>query len=317
MPLVTIKPVMGLLQTRVAALGGLALARNSATRGVRKAFVTGAKGSWLLIQPQTLLRTAWVFRLPAIRCFFRAEPRLLYKYLSPYVAANLSRGARASILIDHYTFLGQRLCGRALRSIVHSRHELWSRQTDGHTYRIVLTFPRATHDEGDLALLFEADGIDIYTLSFALGPGSISGAVDGRALYIARVQGRARGLPAITHATKDCLDVSPAWSLLAAAEGVASALDIHHMLGVSARNQITADREFPHLDLEKAYDDLWQAAGGRLLDRGFYHLAVPAEPKPLQFIQRSHRRRAKRKREFRNQVADQVSLGMRKLILAR
>ena len=112
--------------------------------------------------------------------------------LAEAAAIEGTRKERAAILIDHYAFLTDRVEGDFFRTIVDCRLELWQQMIGEHIYRICLTFPRTTHDEGDLALIFEADGVDIYTLSFAIGPGSIAGLTACRALYIARVQGKKR-----------------------------------------------------------------------------------------------------------------------------
>jgi uncharacterized protein VirK/YbjX len=271
------------------------------------------KAAWIVLHPHTFFRVATALASARIRYILQTEPRLVFKYLGPYIAAHLSRRERASILIDHYTFIGDRLGEDFLRKVVDSRLELWRQDGGKHAYRIVLTFPRSTHDEGDLALIFEADGIDIYTLGFAIGPASISGVLDSRALYIARVQGKAKGLPLIRDATRDCLDVSPAWTLLAAAEGIATALKIRHLLGVGAANQIAAGKDVQPEDLVRAYDDFWVAAGGLKLNRNLYHLPVPAALKPIHAIQRDHRRRAMRKREFRSLVTQRVCTAIREL----
>ena len=78
--------------------------------------------------------------------------------------------------------------------IIEARREL--SQIDvhgGHVHRIWLSFPRTPYSEGDLALSFEVEGLDLYTLSFTIGPGTIAGVAADHAMYIARVQGRGDG----------------------------------------------------------------------------------------------------------------------------
>ena len=305
MPLMLIKPDSTLLTIWLATLSSLTLIREPVRDGFSTALARVRKTGWIFLNPHTFLRVATAIKYSETRPIVQAAPRLIFKYLGAYISTALSRKERASVLIEHYTFLRGRVVGGFFRKVVDSRLELWRHDADEHTYRVSLSFPRTTHDEGDLALIFEADREDLYTLSFSIGPGSISGGFNGPTLYISRVQGRAKGLPLITKASKDCCDVSPARILLAAAEGVATALEIRHMVGIGASSQLSADKQHQS-DLVRAYDEFWLAAGGLPLDRDMFHLAVPTVPKPIQAIQRNHRRRALRKRHFRQLVTEQV-----------
>jgi len=317
MPLIPIKPSHIQLFVSLAALTSFALIRELVKDGVRAALIKMWKGAWIFIHPRTCFGVVKVLTSAATRPIVRAEPRLLFKHLSAYLGADLSRKERASILIDHYTFLTDRVQGNFFRMIVDGRVELWRQIIGEHMYRICLTFPRAAtaHYEGDLLLVFEADGVDIYVLSFAIGPGSIAGLAASRAIYIARVQGKGKGLHLIRTATKMCLDVSPPALLLAAAEGVATALGLSHIIGVGADNHISASADFRPNDMVKAYDEFWLAAGGLRLERNMYHLPVPSPHKPIQSIKRNHRSRALRKREYKIIVKEQVCRAFRDVAL--
>jgi uncharacterized protein len=304
-----------LLPISLMFLSSMTLIRELGRDGLRTALARVWKGAWIFVHPRTCFKVARVLTSSETRAVVQAEPRLMFKYLGDYLGADLSRKERASILIQHYAFLGDRVERDFFRTIVACRLELWQQIIGEHTYRISLTFPRTTHDEGDLSLIFEADRVDIYTLSFAIGPGSIAGLPACRALYIARVQGKGRGLDLIRSATKNCLDVSPAALLLTAAEGIATALDVSHMIGISADNQISASADSREQGMAKAYDEFWAAAGGSRLQRNMYHLAVPLPRKPILSIKRNHRTRVLRKREYKKLVKEQVCSAFRDVAL--
>src|SRR5438093_2763053 len=284
MPLTQIKPSAVQLFLSLAALTSFGLIHELVKDGVRAALIKIWKGAWVFIHPRTCFEVVKVLTSAETRPVVRAEPRLLFKYLSDYLGADLSRKERASILIDHYTFLTDRVHGKFFRMIVDCRVKLWQQIIGEHRYRICLTFPRTAteHYEGDLSLIFEADGVGIYVLSFAIGPGSVGGLAASHAIYIARVQGKGKGLHLIRTATKTCVDISPPALLLAAAEGVATALGIGHIIGVGADNHISASADFRPNDMVKAYDEFWLAAGGLPLERNMYHLLVPSLHKPIQ-----------------------------------
>jgi len=243
----------------------------------------------------------------------QAEPRVIFKYLGSYVGLGLSREERAAVLIEHYAFLRERVDSDFFRSILDGRLELWRQDGGDNLYRIRLAFSRKYHEEGDLSLIFQANCVDIYTLSFTIGPGCVAG-LACRALYIARVQGKRSGLHLIRAATKSCLDVSPAALLLAAAEGIATALELSDMIGMGASDQLSASLG-QHQAMVKTYDTFWLEAGGRPLARNMYHLPVPAPDKPIQSIKRNHRLRTLRKREYKRLVKEQVCRAFRDILL--
>src|SRR5882672_7655196 len=316
-PIALVKPNVIQIFASLATLTSLALIRELGKDGVRAALARMWKGAWIFIHPRTCFGVVRVLASAETRHIVRAEPRLMFKYLTDYLGADLSRKERASILIDHYAFLKDRVEGTFFRRIVDGRVELWHQIKSEHTYRIHVTFPRTAtaHHEGDLSLVFEADGVDIYVLSFAIGPGSIAGLAASHAIYIARVQGKGKGLHLIRTATKMCVDVSPPALLLAAAEGVATALGLSHIIGVGAENHISHSADFRSNDMVHAYDEFWLAAGGLRLERNMYHLPVPLPHKPIQSIKRNHRSRVLRKREYKIVVKEQVCRAFRDVAL--
>src|SRR6185436_357982 len=317
MPLIPIKPSIIQLYASLATLTSFALIRELVKDGVHTALNRAWKGVWIFLHPRTCLDVVKALTSAETRPIVRAEPRLFLKYLTDYVGADLSRKERASILIDHYEFLKDRVEVYFFRTIVDGRIQLWQQTISGHRYDICLTFPRTAtaHHEGDLSLIFVADGVDIYILSFAIGPGTIAGLTASHVIYIARVQGKGKGLHLIRTATKMCLDVSPPALLLAAAEGVATAFGLSHMIGIGADNHVSASADFRVNDLAKAYDQFWVGAGGLRLTRHMYHLTVPSTHKPIQSIKRNHRSRALHKREYRILVTEQVCRAFRDLAL--
>jgi len=310
-----VKPHSTLLAALLMLLSNAALIRELGRDGLRAALARVSKGVRLFAHPRTWLKIAQVLTASETQPLLRAVPRVMFKYLTEYLGTDLSQHERASILIDHYTYLKDRVEQDFFRRIVDCRLELWQQTFADSLYRIHLTFPRTYHDEGDLSLIFKADQVDIYTLSFTIGPGSIAGLMAGHVVYIGRVQGKGRGLRLIRKATKDCLDISPATLLLAATEGVAAALELRHMIGIGADRQISARADSRPEGLVHAYDEFWMAAGGLRLDRNMYHLTVPLPEKPIQVIKRNHRSRVLRKRAFKKLVKEQVCRAFRDLAM--
>jgi uncharacterized protein VirK/YbjX len=296
----------GILAAMFGAMTKQPIVRAAAAEQWRDSVVRLSKGAWLVAHPRTFVDLARLFASAPMRPLFRVEPRLMFKFLQDYLTADLSRSERAAMLIHHYAFLNERVDPIFFEEIVDHRLDLWELKTGDNAYRICLLFPRTPHTEGDLTLIFEADGCDIYNLSFTFGPGAIAGLDVADAMYIARVQGKGRGLDRIREATRDCVDVSPAALLLAAAEGIAQALDLDTMVGIGAVSQVMTKGNRKLENLVKAYDEFWTAAGGTRLDRHMYRLAVPSSGKPILAVKRDHRSRTHRKRRFKRSVKEHV-----------
>ncbi len=300
------KPSSQLLAALIVVLSNLGLIRTLGRDGLRLALARVSKGARALVHPLTWFKVVKVLTAPQTQPIARAAPQVVLKYLGAYLGTDLSESERASILINHYTFLKDRVEQGFFRKIVDGRPELWKHVVCDRHLSICVAFPVKNHDEGDLSLIFRSDHIDIYTLSFTIGPGGVAGLASDHAIYIARVQGKAKGLQLIRKATKDCLDISPAALLLAATEGVATALELGHIVGIGADVQISGSADSRPEGLVHGYDEFWMASGGLKLDRNMYHLAVPLPEKSIKAIKRNHRSRALRKRAFRKLVREQV-----------
>jgi uncharacterized protein len=307
--MIPIKPNLSLLATVCVVLMSFVAMRQLTGDRWRPSLARLYKGAWMVIHPWTCIRVVKVFMSPETAPIVQAEPRVMYKYLGNYVSLGLSRQERASILIDHYAFLKERVERNFFRTIIDGRLELWRQDVGERLYRICMVFSRKAHDEGDLSLIFEADRVDIYTLSFTIGPAWIANSAC-RALYIARVQGRGDSFHLIRTATKSCLDVPPAAILLAAAEGIATALELSHMVGIGATNQISKSL-CPEPGMIKAYDEFWMAAGALKSARDMYYLPVPSLFKPIESIKRNHRSRTLRKREYKKLINELVCRAFR------
>jgi uncharacterized protein len=301
-----IKPNSQWLVVLIVVLSNLALIRELGRDRLRVSLARISKVGWIFVQPGTWFRVVRLLTAPEIQPVVRAHPRIVLKYLGGYLGEGLSRNERASILVNHYAFLKRRVEEDFFSKIVDGRLELWKHAVGNLLFRIYLTFSRANHDEGELSLIFQSDHVEIYTLSFTIGPGSVSGLTADHAIYIGRMQGKGRGLHLIREATKNCLDISPAALLLAAAEGIAMALELRHVVGMGADQQISASKYSRPEGLVHAYDQFWMALGGVKMDRNMYLLSTPLSEKPIKTIKQNHRSRTLRKRAFKKLVKEQV-----------
>ncbi len=269
----------------------------------------------MIANPTTQIKVTKTLWKPEVRPVVDADPLMPFKYLSEYLKTGLTRQERAAILVRHYRLLRENVDEHFFQQIVEGGMELWREQLAGSSYSMFLTFPRETHHEGDLALIFRADDTNLYTVSFTLGPGSVAGIDATNVMYIARVQGKGGAFDQIRKATKDCHDIAPSSLMLSAAEGIALELKLERIIGISANTQLSAARSEPR-GLVAAYDDFWTALGATKLTSDMYQMTVPLTEKSILATKRCHRSRVKRKRAFKARVREQVRLGFRKCMIA-
>jgi len=187
---------------------------------------------------------------------------------------------------------------------------LWRENTNGVSYQIVLSVSPSDYGqnrEGDLSLSFMADSTCIFTLSFTICPGSVFNVDADHVMYIGRLQGGHNMMDLIRTSAKHCQDTSQQVLLLAVAQGICLSLNIRDMVCSSASGKHSVGRKDEELcNVNSIYDEFWMAMGATKISDYAYHLPVPMPKKPLKLIERYHRRRAVKRREYRDAATDQA-----------
>lgn len=251
------------------------------------------------------LAVAHSLALPRTRELVKHYPKSAFKYLRKYLARSFDIHSRAAILSNHYRYLDGRVRSDFISRICRGKIMLWENQADGHRYGIGLTYPK--NEEGELFLIFSEDDAPLFTLSFTFAPGKVLGLADEQVAFIGRLQGTANNWESIKRATKSFQEVAPAALLLDAVRGIAIAMNITGIVGVSAGNQVCLSNS-RRTTATYAYDEFWLSADAREISGLGYYLPTVSEEKPLSSIKNNHRSRVKRKRQFRSELVKQVSL---------
>ncbi|MEO8561760.1 MAG: DUF535 family protein [bacterium] len=269
----------------------------------RYQYFSHVAGLLLDVEAHRALRS--VLRRPSLAALMSARPDLGRKYLWPCFARYLTRSNRLELMRAHYRILSERTTPSDFAALLERPTPIWEHQPDAIRYAISLEYPPNRWDlEGELSLLFEMGDMPLYRLLVTLGEGAAFGRTEGRVLLIGAVQGNNGQYDAIRTATKACKDVAPRTLLLAAAAGLAEALDVEAILAVGNERHITrhvtSSDKFPF-----DYDQLWLEMGGVPSD-GFFSLTVPLPEKSIGLVTATHRRRAMQRRASRERVGEQV-----------
>ncbi len=251
--------------------------------------------------------TPWYVKLlsvltsPEIRVLLRRDWRKALIPLRSYLSPLLMRKNRILAMTHHYNYLRLNLDKDFLTRICQEPVALWKEETNGVSYQIVLSVPPSDYGEdreGDLTLLFMADAIRIFTLSFTICPGSVLNVNADHVMYIGRLQGGRHVMDLIRTATKHCHGISQQALLLAVAQGISLSLNIKDMVCSGANGKPCS--------VSSIYDEFWMDMGATKISDYTYHMPVPMQKKPLELIEQCHRRRAVKRREYRDAACDKA-----------
>lgn len=227
------------------------------------------------------------------------------KYLSGYLAKSLNKRARRDALLHHYRCIASRAAPGFLERTLTDSYLLWSKTNGEDSLAITLTFNSLSHYEGDLSVVFSSGDQKIFELSFAIVPGSAIGSSRPELLFIGRVQGVKDRFAEIKRATKACGDVAPQHMLVVTIQAIARALGITALADVTDEEQLA---NLPDKDFRFDYNAFWQNWVEHRAARGFYEIPIPLPQTALPEIESSHRRRTRKKREFKRQVAVDIAV---------
>ncbi|AMJ67565.1 hypothetical protein AXW84_20700 [Hymenobacter sp. PAMC 26628] len=213
------------------------------------------------------------------------------------------------ILYNHYDYLTRQVQSNFFTSLL-TGVPLWQdcREEDG-VMSIQLTFPSGIDFEGDLALTFAHNGVSLYNISFVVAPGRYVHSPQEQVLFVSRIQGT-RNFDLIRQCTKSCHDITPAALLIAALQGVAAALDINILAGIS-----TEERLYDTITFD--YNSFWESFQAERTQDNLFFLALPLVKTPIELIKGKRRERTLRKRQYKDEICEAVRVGFESHLLDR
>lgn len=259
-----------------------------------------------LLHPLAFFKVTATLGAPKLQCMVRRNPLILLKFSWPVYSNRLSSLERANLLSTHYEYLRRHVSQDALDRLWEVGITLWESVVAGTYQGVSLFIAPPTYGEGEMTMLFRVGPDAVYTLSFVIVQGNALGLKGGHAVFVTRLQGTKGFASSIRFATRSVGDVSPPLILMAAVEGVALALGIEHVVGISAGEQVCTYGGPPTPDFVSAYDDFWTSTEGKRLPSGRFHFPVPLPEKSMTLIKRNHRLRVRNRRAFRRSVSGRV-----------
>ena len=251
---------------------------------------------------------AWMLHGKRLLRLTLRHPRLLYKHLDAYAMSDLDPETRLRLVRGHYEYLRRVVEPEVLKRLAGSTLLLWKGE-GGCSIRVGLPHKKAIEWEGELCLTLWQHDLLLYHLVFIIVPDKVQGVTGTPCLLITAVQGRC-GMEEVRSATLACNDIQPAHLLVAALGGFAAGLGGLRLVGVGDARQMkpnchpafSYDRFFAHYSSGQAEAGLFQM-DGVFADR----LLFAKSP--------AHRKRTRKKRAYRLQLAQIVAYGTRGLLI--
>ena len=256
------------------------------------------------------MRLISISRAPSLRPIFQHQPHFVFKYLvKGMISKDLGFNERLVAVISNYSFMLKFFKSDFIEALMHDGHPVFEIDLQTNKIRIMLTISRPHAHEGELSLTYNINGSDAFVLSFTIVPGSLVNETTRYALLVSRMQGTKGHFPEISNATKALSEIAPPLALLSALQGIASALHIPVMAGISATNSRCYHPDFA-TTFTKDYDNFFRSIGAKQDDSGYFKTPLPLVDKPLSSIRRDHRSRTKAKRKVRQYIASQAQLAI-------
>jgi uncharacterized protein VirK/YbjX len=252
-------------------------------------------------------------------------PRIIFRYTLPYLSAGFERHQRLEMMKAHYRFINQKFSPQVFANMLVPGVCLHRWCEADRAFSIVLRGPCLVtrHREGELTLVFQIDGSDLYKLAFSLMPRSVlkelahpGDGLEGRdCLYVGQIQGQSGQLELLREATSLCRDVAPQDALMSALAGFAKACSIDTVLGVQGPFNLSLDA-IANSRSRFDYDAFWARYHAvPVMGNGHFMMTVPYPEKPILEIASKHRRRTLDKRQFKQGLITAVSNGLDRLML--
>ena len=230
-----------------------------------------------------------------------------------YLARNFDDDQRFKISIFNYQYIFDNFRPEIVYDIVAHGVRVWSQTLEDNQYMARITLNRFVGREGALFVELFLNKKFLCVGSFTIVPASLF-ALEGReAMLISLVQGGKSHFEQIRHATKLMSDVAPRAVFFSILSGIARALGIDHILGVSGENYVNFGPDKQDA-LARQYDDFFKSLEAVGPVDGFYIVDLRAPKKPVNSVKAGHRIRTRRKRELKENIANAVTASFAQLL---
>jgi uncharacterized protein VirK/YbjX len=218
-----------------------------------------------------------------------------------YLSRRFSLRQRVDVAMTHHQYELQTYNGDYAREVYRSDGILlWQRSFNDFHFTIVLTASPDNRHEGDLMVILSVNDISLCKMSFCYLNPNIFGQASDMTMLISRNQTADRT------SFRELFDRyfnqnTPQLFCLSAVCGIAIANGFKTIFAIKHDAQI-AYEETLDSGFRNSYTALWEKFDAVEIDRHVYILNVPLKLRPVRLVNRAHRRRARARRGYWDEI---------------
>jgi uncharacterized protein VirK/YbjX len=176
---------------------------------------------------------------------------------------------------------------------------LWKRTIGDHCFVIRLIAEEDEFLEGEINIIMDVDEVRICRTSFCYINSSVFYKQNYNSLIISRNQSDNQSRRALFD--ENFKNNSPQLFCLAALWGLATANGFDKLFAVKHDAQYSYNKKFDS-NFQNSYTTLWKSFGAVAINSYVYELAVPMKLRPLEDLNRAHRKRARSRRIYWDEI---------------
>ena len=224
----------------------------------------------------------------------RTHDPLYFLVHNYYISRHFTLSQRVQSAITHHKFELKNYNSEYARQVYRSNGVLlWERSVDNLHFTIVLIATEDNRHEGDLSVILSVDNIRLCRMSFCYLNARIFGLTSHMTMLISRNQ--TERTPSRDLFSRCFKQNTPQFFCLSAICEIAMANEFEAVLAIKHDAQIAYEESF-NSGFRNSYSALWEKFDAVECDRHVYRLNVPLKLRPLPFVNRVHRARARDRR---------------------
>ena len=224
------------------------------------------------------------------------------KYVGNHLALSLKAAERRLALTSHYALL-PRIVGPSGASRVRDGVLIWRKPVADELpdMRICLELSKLAPMEGELQLRFSFRS-DLFVLTFTIAEGGVFGSRAPMVIFIGGVQGHIGRREEVREAARLNDEISPITMLILTLRAIARAAGVAEILAIAEDDHVSLSYAPP---MSFNYARLWTEVGGTRVGR-HYRIPLATSHRDLSETSASHRSRARRRREAKTMLKQQI-----------
>ena len=230
-----------------------------------------------------------------------------YRY---HISKQFTLGQQVQVAMDHHKYELQTYNCEYMREVYRSDGILlWERYFNDLHFTIVLIATPDNRNEGELSVILSVNEVVLSMMSFCYLKADVFGLPPYITMLISRNQTRRTSF-------RDVFDKcfkqnTPQLFCLSAVCEIAMTNEFRTMFGIKHDAQIIYKESFD-TGFRNSYTALWEKFNATEIDRQVFMLSLPLSLRPIELVSGDHRRRARARRRFWDEIVQSTRLSMTK-----